>query len=94
MTRHGQLYRSDNVPPRSLYYDQGRFGRLFPTLPPFATDQPSVRENLLELGKRGGIMDAGDQPPPANPLAPNPTTATTPTRPRGSPFLASSSTTT
>lgn len=72
MTRHGQLYRSGNVPPRSLYYDRGRFGRLFPSLPPFAADHPSVRDNLLELGKPGGVMDANDQPPPANPLAPNP----------------------
>ena len=87
MTRHGQLYRSDTVPPRSLYYDQGRFGRLFPSLPPFATDQPSVRDNLLELGKRGGIMDANDQPPPANPLAPNPNNRDNPDQTAGFTFL-------
>ncbi len=87
MTRHGQLYRSDNVPPRSLYYDQGRFGRLFPSLPPFAADEPSVRNNLLELGKRGGIMDANDQPPPANPLAPNPNNRDNPDQTAGVTFL-------
>ena len=26
------------VTPRSRFYDEGRFGRLFPTLPPFAAD--------------------------------------------------------
>ncbi len=87
MTRHGQLYRSDNVPPRSLYYDRGRFGRLFPTLPPFAVDQPLVRSNLLELGKPGGIMDANDQPPPANPLAANPNNRDNPDQTAGFTFL-------
>jgi hypothetical protein len=87
MTRHGQLYRSDSVPPRSLYYDRGRFGRLFPTLPPFAVDQPLVRSNLLELGKPGGIMDANDQPPPANPLAANPNNRDNPDQTAGFTFL-------
>src|SRR5918993_794700 len=87
MTRHGQLYRSDHIPPRSLYYDRGRFGRLFPSLPPFAVDQPSVRDNLLELGKPGGIMDANDQPPPANPLAPNSNNRDNPDQTAGFTFL-------
>src|SRR5215218_9448726 len=87
MTRHGQLYRSDNVPPRSLYYDRGRFGRLFPSLPPFAVDRPLVRNNLLELGKPRGIMDAQDQPPPANPLAPNPNNRDNPDQTAGFTFL-------
>lgn len=26
MTHHGQLYQRDQVPPRSTYYDQGKFG--------------------------------------------------------------------
>ena len=26
--------------PRSTFFDHGRFGRLFPTLPPFASDTP------------------------------------------------------
>lgn len=46
--------------PRSVFYDEGRFGRLFPTLPPFAADTPLVRDALLELGAKGGPMDAGD----------------------------------
>jgi hypothetical protein len=61
--------RSDVPPPLTLY-DEGNFGRLFPRLPAFASDSPEVRENLIELGKRGGIMDAEDPPPPANPLLP------------------------
>ena len=46
--------------PRSVFYDEGRFGRLFPTLPPFAADTPLVRDALQELGAKGGPMDAGD----------------------------------
>ena len=46
--------------PRSNFYDQGRFGRLFPTLPPFAPDTPLVRERSTELGAPGGPMDAAD----------------------------------
>jgi hypothetical protein len=58
-TFHGQLYLRDEVPPRSKYHDSGRFGRLFPTLPPFARDTEKVRRALLELGKPGGIIDPG-----------------------------------
>jgi hypothetical protein len=46
--------------PRSVFYDQGRFGRLFPTLPPFADDTPPIRDALTELGAAGGPMDPGD----------------------------------
>ncbi len=46
--------------PRSTFYEQGRFGRLFPTLPPFAADTPLIRDALIELGAPGGPMDAGD----------------------------------
>ena len=46
--------------PRSVFYDQGRFGRLFPTLPTFAADTPLLRDALSELGAKGGPMDAGD----------------------------------
>ncbi len=46
--------------PRSTFYDQGRFGRLFPTLPPFAADTALARDKLIELGAPGGPMDAGD----------------------------------
>ena len=48
------------VTPRSRFYDEGRFGRLFPTLPPFAADTPLIRDALIELGAAGGPMDAGD----------------------------------
>jgi hypothetical protein len=37
------------------------FGRIFPDLPPFAEANDTVRAALLEVGKSGGIMDAGDQ---------------------------------
>ncbi|MEO5611028.1 MAG: heme peroxidase family protein [Ornithinibacter sp.] len=46
--------------PRSSFYDQGRFGRMFPTLAPFAADTPTTRQALLEIGSPGGIMDAQD----------------------------------
>lgn len=59
MTRHGALYQ-DIVPFTSRYYDKGKFGRLFPSLPPFAQDTQKVREALTDIGKKGGIMDAKD----------------------------------
>jgi hypothetical protein len=46
--------------PRSRFYDTGKFGRLFPTLPPFAADTPLIRNALIELGSAGGPMDAQD----------------------------------
>jgi hypothetical protein len=52
-------------PPQSQFHDRGRFGRLFPSLPAFAPDVPKIREALFELGKKGGLMDAKDAPPPA-----------------------------
>src|SRR4029453_16059211 len=42
------------------FYDSGRFGRLFPTLPPFASDTPLIRDALAELGSVKGLMDAND----------------------------------
>ena len=36
-----------------------RFGRMF-QLPPFAPPTPEVKAALVELGKRGGLLDAGD----------------------------------
>jgi hypothetical protein len=85
--RHGQLYQRDQVPPRSTGFAQGRFGRLFPTLPPFASETPAVRERLLELGRPGGIMDAADPPPPADPLSPNPNNPDNPSMSAGFTFL-------
>jgi hypothetical protein len=87
MTRHGQLYQRDQAPPRSTGYDQGRFGRLFPSLPPFASDTLSLRDRLLELGAPGGLMDAGDPPPPTDPLTPNPANPDNPTMTAGFTFL-------
>ncbi len=60
MARHGHTNTSDYVPPRSRYSDKGKFGRMFGALPPFASDNPSVRKALLALGQPGGLMDAGD----------------------------------
>jgi len=76
-----------SVPPPLPYYGQGTYGRLFPRLPAFASDSPEVRSALLELGQRGGIMDAGDQPPPANPLTPNPNNPDNPDHTAGVTFL-------
>lgn len=43
----------------------GRFGRIFPDLPPFYDedddDRDQLTEALLELGKPDGILDAKDQ---------------------------------
>lgn len=59
MTRHGALYQ-DIVPFNSRYFDKGKFGRMFASLPAFATDNVKVREALKDIGKKGGIMDAKD----------------------------------
>ena len=61
MTRHGHYTLGGENPPKSTYYEQGKFGRMFPMLPPFATDTPTVRDALKELGKKSGIMDAADE---------------------------------
>ncbi|MCC6539548.1 MAG: peroxidase [Bryobacterales bacterium] len=70
VARHG--YSQGENAPRSTYYDRGKFGRMFPTLPPFSSDNPSVRQALAELGKKGGIMDANDAGTPVS-LIINPT---------------------
>jgi hypothetical protein len=46
--------------PSSSFYDRGRFGRLFPTLPAFSADTPTIRAALTEIGRPGGLMDAAD----------------------------------
>jgi len=61
MSKHGAMLRGDN-PPNSRYYDQGRFGRLFPSLEPFAADTPTIRAALMKMGEPGGIIDAQDDP--------------------------------
>jgi hypothetical protein len=37
-----------------------RFGRMFPTLPTFASQSKKMEQSLMELGKKGGILDAKD----------------------------------
>jgi hypothetical protein len=37
-----------------------RFGRMFPTLPKFAAHTWKIERALMELGKKGGLLDAGD----------------------------------
>jgi hypothetical protein len=87
MTGHGRLYLRDRVPPRSIHFDRGRFGRLFPWLPPFAPDSSLLRERLMELGRPGGLLDARDPPPPASPLTPNPRNRDNPDQTAGVTFL-------
>ncbi len=67
MTRHGHYALGGENPPKTTYYEQGKFGRLFPMLPPFATDTPTVRAALKELGEKGGVMDADETDIVANP---------------------------
>lgn len=59
MSRHGLLYQ-DIVPYTSRYYDKGKFGRMFSSLPAFASDSKKVRDALKDMGKIEGIMDAKD----------------------------------
>lgn len=61
MSKHGVMMRGEN-PPNSRYYEQGRFGRMFPTLTPFAADTPTIRAALMKIGEKGGIVDAQDDP--------------------------------
>jgi hypothetical protein len=59
-TLHGHFNFGRENPPRSTFHDRGKFGRLFPTLPPFAHDTPTIREALKDIGKVDGIMDPRD----------------------------------
>ena len=61
MSKHGAMLRGEN-PPNSRYFEQGRFGRMFPALEPFAADTPTVRASLMKMGEIGGIIDAQDDP--------------------------------
>ena len=60
MRRHGLVFVRGANPPHSIHYSQGKFGRLFPTLPPFASDNPTTRGALREIGEAKGILDAQD----------------------------------
>ena len=57
MSRHGMMYQ-DIVPYTSRFYDKGKFGRMFPNLPAFASNNSKVKDALKDMGKKGGIMDA------------------------------------
>jgi hypothetical protein len=37
-----------------------RFGRMFPTLPKFAAQTKKMQDALMDLGKKGGLLDAND----------------------------------
>ena len=50
-------YASSGGAPRSSV----DFGRIFPSLPPFAQASDTVRAGLMEVGMAGGIMDARDE---------------------------------
>lgn len=65
MQYHGTAELRGGNCPRSRYYDKGRFGRLFPSLPPFTPDPAA----LAQLGAKGGPMDGGA--PNTNPDHPN-----------------------
>jgi hypothetical protein len=56
---HGHAELGESTP-QSIFYDHGRFGRLFPALPPFAADTKLMRDALLVLGAKDGPMDATD----------------------------------
>ncbi|MCA9918123.1 MAG: hypothetical protein KC445_09230 [Anaerolineales bacterium] len=51
----GAFQRGLNAP-QSRFYSHGKFGRLFPALPPHLPE----REALVELGEVGGPMDPGE----------------------------------
>ena len=52
----GRYAGNDGAPRSSV-----DFGRIFPSLPPFAQASDTVRAALLEVGLAGGIMDARDE---------------------------------
>lgn len=58
---HGTLF-ANVVPYSSRYMDMGKFGRIFGNLPPCLTKSTKVDNALMDMGKKGGIMDAGDDP--------------------------------
>ena len=64
---HGDLDLGSGATPRSPFYDRGRFGRMFPSLPPFASDTSRMRAALTELGAQGGLMDASRPNPDGTP---------------------------
>jgi hypothetical protein len=69
---HGETHARGINPPRSRFHSRGRFGRLFPELPAFASDTPIIRDALSTLGERGGLMDANDPRLPGQSPLPTP----------------------
>jgi Animal haem peroxidase len=55
-----RLVNAQQSRPRHFVIAEDRFGRMFPELPPFAEPSNELEAALLELGKRGGILDAND----------------------------------
>lgn len=56
-TRHGLLEMRGINPPQSRFYEQGRFGRLFPNLPPLPGSIEPLRAAMREIGKDDGLME-------------------------------------
>jgi len=46
--------------PRVFVIREDRFGRMFPSLRPFADSSPRLLNALREIGKPGSLLDAGD----------------------------------
>ena len=46
--------------PRVFVIREDRFGRMFPNLKPFADSSTRLLNALREIGKPGGVLDAGD----------------------------------
>ena len=55
-----RLANAQQSRPRRFVIAEDRFGRMFPELPPFAEPSNNLETALLELGKRGGLLDAMD----------------------------------
>jgi len=49
MASHGRTTLSGKNLPTSIYYEQGKSGRMFPTLPLFAADNPFIPD--FSIGK-------------------------------------------
>jgi hypothetical protein len=58
-TTHGHGHHHPGRPP-GVPQNSTDFGRMFPSLRPFADANPKVRAALTEVGKPGGILDAND----------------------------------
>lgn len=80
------LYRSAMPLLSSSSAAPNDFGKMFPSLDPFADDTDDVIARLRELGKKGGLMDAFDpRVTVTNPLAANDANTPDPTHPERNP---------